>query len=366
MLKQNEQFASFWAERFSRAERRVAVVAGLGFDPRACIIFSRLLEAGGQGDRDLWLICYENAQADAEALMPAVRQNDEEFVRLIAGRGQLFRHPLRMRGEDGRLSSGPQTQQLVRKFSGLMAYADVVVDISAMPRMIALTLMSRLIDMTDQRKLKGEPSPNLHFAVAESVSADNDTAEEGIEETVVHVPGFTGRIGAESADNPKIWLPVLGEGQRIRLQRIYDKILPDEVCPVIPFPSRSPRRGDSLIEEYRQILFDEYRVDPRNIVYASEFNPFEAYRQIFDAIKRYRASLGELGACRAVVSPLSSKLLSIGTLLAAHDHARQRNGQFHVGVHYVEAGSYRPSGRALEVSNCDVSGMWVVGDWENE
>jgi len=192
---------------------------------------------------------------------------------------------------------------------------------------------------------------------------DVDVAEESIQEEVVNVPGFTGRISAESIDNPKVWLPILGEGQRLRLQRIFEKLGPNEICPVIPFPSRDPRRGDCLIEEYRQLLFDEYRVDPRNIVYASEFNPFEAYRQIFGTLDRYRVALGELGSCRVVISPLSSKLLSVGALLAAYDLSKQRSGQFHVGMHYVEAGSYRPPAVIKNVT-CDLSGLWIVGEWE--
>jgi hypothetical protein len=63
------------------------------------------------------------------------------------------------------------------------------------------------------------------------------------------------------------------------------------------------------------MLFDDYRVEPANIIYASEYNPFEAYRQLFGAIDRYRDALRELGGCKVYVSPLSSKLLSIGALL---------------------------------------------------
>ncbi|MGQ7370456.1 hypothetical protein ACTGW3_12865, partial [Streptococcus suis] len=66
--------------------------------------------------------------------------------------------------------------------------------------------------------------------------------------------------------------------------------------------------------------FDDFRVEPANILYASEYNPFEAYRQIYGAIRRYRDSLSDLGGCKVYVSPLSSKLLSVGALLACYDH----------------------------------------------
>jgi hypothetical protein len=112
-----------------------------------------------------------------------------------------------------------------------------------------------------------------------------------------------------------------------RLEKIRTEVDPDEICPVIPFPSRDRRRGDGLIEEYRQLLFDDYRVEPANIIYASEYNPFEAYRQLFGVIVRYRDALRELGGCKVYVSPLSSKLLSVGALLACYDHRAQAAGQ---------------------------------------
>jgi hypothetical protein len=363
ILTKNEQFLRFWRTHLAARDRNVALVAGLGFDSRACLISQRILDAGGNGARDLWLICYEHGQIDAEALKPLVDKNDEAFQTAFKGRGAIHRLPLNMRGESGRLISGPATLRLMRGKPEILRYDDIIIDISAMPRMIAMTVASYFIGELDARRNAGEKTPNLHIGVAESAALDMEVAEEGLEEEVVNVPGFTGRIKAESIDNPKVWLPVLGEGQRIRLQRIYDKLQPDEICPVIPFPSRDPRRGDRLIEEYRQILFDEYRVDPRNIAYASEFNPFEAYRRIFKTVARYRDALGELGSCRAVISPLSSKLLSVGALLAACDLQQNRTGQFHVGMHYVEAGSYRPPASAGVVES-DLSGLWIFGEWE--
>lgn len=363
ILHQNANFTAFWEKHLGARERRVAIIAGLGFDTRACLVSQRILDAKGVGARDLWLVCYENGQADASELMPLVKRNDDGFTDLFKSRGAIHRLPLNMRGETGRLASGPATQKLMRGKDELSDYDDVVIDVSAMPRMIAMTSISFFIDKFDARRKAGQTVPNLHVAVAENVLMDVDVAEESIQEEVVNVPGFTGRISAESIDNPKIWLPVLGEGQQLRLQRIFEKLGPNEICPVIPFPSRDPRRGDALIEEYRQLLFDEYRVDPRNIVYASEFNPFEAYRQIFGTLDRYRVALGELGSCRAVISPLSSKLLSVGALLAAYDLSKQRSGQFHIGMHYVEAGSYRPPAVVKDVT-CDLSGLWIVGEWE--
>lgn len=363
VLVQNEKFSQFWTVHLAKRERKVAIMAGLGFDARACQASTQILAAGGAGVRDLWLICYEHGQVDAAALKPLVDTNDQAFGAAFNGRGKIERVALNMRGEHGRFNSGPATQRVMREKVDILGYDDVVVDISAMPRMIALTAIGFLLDRFDRMRAEGQPVPNLHVAVAESVALDVGSTGESLQEEVVFVPGFTGHANAETTNNPKIWLPVLGEGQDIRLHRIVEKLTPDEICPVIPFPSRNARRGDGLIEEYRQFLFAEHAVDPRNIVRASEFNPFEAYRQIVLTVSRYRDALGDLGSCRAIISPLSSKLLSVGALLAAYELKKKRAGGFHVGMYYVEAGSYQPPVGAAEFE-CDLSGLWILGEWE--
>jgi hypothetical protein len=369
VLVQNGEFPAFWKTHLDARARKAAIVCGLGFDTRACLIAEKILEAQGDGPRDLWLVCYDNGQSDAAALQPMVERNNARFEAAFKDRGTIRRLALNLRGEQGRVASGPVTQALMQRQKELAGYDDVIVDVSAMPRMMGMTTIGFLVADFDARQKRGEAVPNLFVAVAESIALDRGMANKSFQEQVVSVPGFTGRIDAQSVDNPKIWLPVLGEGQQLRLQRIYDKVQPDEICPVVPFPSRDPRRGDALIEEYREVLFDGYRVDPRNIVYASEFNPFEAYRQIFATVNRYREALKELGSCRAVISPLSSKLLSVGALLAAYDLSKpagggRRSPQFHVGMHYVEAGSYHPASGGSDPA-CELSGLWVLGEWEH-
>lgn len=364
LARGGNEFDGFWKSHLGSKTRRVAVVAGLGFDVRACIASEQILAAGGAGARDLWLICYENAQADAPVLKPLVDVNDNRFVAAFTGRGAIQRLPLSMRRADGRMASAAATQKVVVAAKAVLDYDDVVVDISAMPRMISLVVLSQIMSALDERRKKKQPVANLHVVAAESAAMDVDVSEESLAEEVVNVTGFTGRIGAESISNPKIWFPVLGEGQKLRLQRIYEKLQPDEICPVIPFPSQNPRRGDALIEEYRATLFEEYRVDPRNILYASESNPFEAYRQLFGAIERYKTALKDLDYCRVVISPLSSKVLSVGALLAAYDHRSSPTGHFHVGMHYVEAGIYQPPAAAVE-RPYELISMWIVGEWED-
>ena len=39
-----------------------------------------------------------------------------------------------------------------------------------------------------------------------------------------------------------------------------------------------------MVSEHRELLFDQLRVEPYNIVYSTESNPFEVYRQVICSI----------------------------------------------------------------------------------
>lgn len=89
--------------------------------------------------------------------------------------------------------------------------------------------------------------------------------------------------------------------------------------------------------EYRNMLFDQLRVEPRNIIYAAEAT-FEVYRQLMRSILHYQQALNPLGGCKSL-SAMSSKLASIGVLLAAYELGR-RDPKVVVGVAHVEAQGY--------------------------
>jgi hypothetical protein len=118
-------------------------------------------------------------------------------------------------------------------------------------------------------------------------------------------------------------------------------VTPDEICPVLPSPAQDPRESDNIVLEYRDFLFDQLRVEPRNIIYASESNPFEVYRQIMRSVRHYKRALAPLSGCKAVVSAMSSKLSSLGALLAAYElHSSLGDRHVDVGVAHVEAQGY--------------------------
>lgn len=357
-----DDFDRFWRNHIGAGGRKLLFVVGRGFDFRADAAPSRI--AGlGSAPRHAWILNYQNGQPDSGTRVQRVEANLARFQNIFGSATTMV--DVRMGTGTSSNVTSRNTKGAVSRIAELAEYTDVVVDISAMPRTVALSAITQLIALLDELAAKGGKSVNLHVVVAESANVDRSHSGS-LSDTVTSLVGFSGRLTSESSANlPRVWFPVLGEGQQARLEKIRTEVDPDEICPVIPFPSRDPRRGDGLIEEYRQLLFDDYRVEPANIIYASEYNPFEAYRQLFGAIDRYRDALRELGGCKVYVSPLSSKLLSVGALLACYDHRTQCGGPdpVNVGIPYVESATYGDPVDST-ASPLTLYSLWLRGEWE--
>lgn len=363
VIRDDGNFDELWREHLKIGTRKLLFVVGRGFDLRADAAPARIA-ALGSATLHAWVLCYQNGQLDTPLRQTRTANNMTRFGEIF-GVG-LTQIDIRMGSGGNSNTTSRNTKTAVSRRDELAGYTDVVVDISAMPRTVALTVIAQLIALLDEVAKTGTASVNLHVVVAESVDVDRRHTGGSLSDVVTSLVGFSGQLTAESSANlPRVWFPVLGEGQLARLERIRTEVDPDEICPVIPFPSRDPRRGDRLIEEYRAFLFDDFRVEPSNIIYASEYNPFEAYRQLYGAIDRYRDALRELGGCKVFVSPLSSKLLSVGALLACYDHKSQSGGPdpVNVGIPYLESVTYGDP-NDTGGSPAALYSLWLRGEWE--
>jgi hypothetical protein len=111
--------------------------------------------------------------------------------------------------------------------------------------------------------------------------------------------------------------------------------------------------------EYRELLFDQWRVEARNIIYASEQNPFEAYREVHRTVRHYNQALEPLGRCKAAVSAVSSKLLSLGALLVTYE---LKESGMSVSLAHVETQGYEISAQEKEEGIDDLFTLWIAGD----
>jgi hypothetical protein len=361
-LTSDADFGAFWTRHLAQRERRILLVLGKGFDVRALETARRLHALGA--DVDVWLLAFHNGQEDSAIRRQRTDGNASGLAALF-DEGRIHPVDIDLGGAFESPEASRNTYVQLRAAGDPTGYDDVVVDISAMPRMVAMTSVAVLLKWLDDAAAGGD-GVNLHVTTAESVKADLGAGQGSLRDQVSFVRGFSGELTAQTTkDLPHVWFPVLGERQADRLDAIHQSLTPDEICPVVPFPAREPRRGDEIVYEHRELLFDTFQVEPRNILLACEYNPFEAYKQIFEAMDRYRRALNALGGCKAFVSPLSSKLLSMAVLLACYDHlfGEVPGKRLKVGIPYVETAVYADPVQTAD-DPFELYSMWIRGEWE--
>lgn len=367
VLAHGNEFACFWEQQLKSRSRNLLFVIGLGFDPRMCTALRSLLQAGGDGRRDCIALEYdEGDRSSSQQYKSLAEANREELRHLVErdGRGALRVHALQVWSGDGRRIASRSAAQVIQSAADVAGYDDIIVDISAMPRGIYFALIHKLLLLLGAGAVASTAprAPNLHVVVSEHSVLDARIVEDGIDDRAAYLHGFE-TVDREATEGmPRVWIPVLGEGQENQLRRMRDLVRPDQVCPLLPFPSVDPRRGDDLIGEYQRFLFDDLQVQPRDILYAHEQNPFQACRTIHGAVVRYARVFRVLRGCKAFLSANSSKLLSLGVLLAAHE--LKRTG-YHVGIAHVDSLGYR----MMEVAEEAAAGakgepfeLWLTGE----
>jgi len=356
----NDDFLSFWRSFLQSQTRHILFVMGLGFDPRMCSAIREVLSVGQGGKRDLVLLAFdEGPDSPSLRYKDMVIANRDRIEQLLKGRGTITEKQIEMWSTDGRRIGPRNATSVFGNLNQIAGYTDLIVDVSALPRSIYFPLIGRLLRLLDSGPT-GSSLPNLHVTVSESADLDRLILAEGIDEDATYLHGFGGGVDMESsAETPRIWIPILGERQSAELERIYYLVQPSEICPVLPLACSNPRRGDNLLLEYREIMFDRFGVEPRNIIYASEKNPFDVYREVARTVRQYCEALEPLGGCKAVISAHSSKLLSVGALLAAYELGKV------VGVAHVEARGYTiddPAPDALDTTREELFEMWLAGE----
>jgi hypothetical protein len=357
VLVRGERFRTFWVNHLTKGERSVLYVLGRGFDPRMCQGLKLLLEVGGKGPRDVIALDFREGPASPSLThADLVEQNWAQLQSSVQGRGKLTTQPLEFWSAEGRRVSSQSARDLFVSATRFDGYSDIIVDISAMPRSVYFPLLARILHLLDNDQVAQMPPTNLHVVVAEDPSLDTVTREEGVDQNAEFMASFGGGFDEEATQTPKVWIPLLGEYRTTQFDRIWDLVKPDEVCPILPSPSRNPRRADNIVIEYQQALFDELRLDPREFMYASERNPFEVYRQVRTTVLHYSDVFKLLGGCRVALSTLSSKLMSLGVLLVAYE---LKQIGYNIGVAHIQCQGYTLESK---VANAELVGLWLTGE----
>lgn len=356
VMKSGPRHDQFWRD-YLLERRDVLYVVASGFDPRMCDGAESIAKKGGDGKRDCRLVKFHGTGGTSAPPYRSLVDNNARRLERAFDKWDIQTINLAS-ASNSDMDAQREAANVVHD-DDCSAYTDIIVDISSMPTRIFFPLLSGALQRLSSGGLAGGHNSNLFVVVSEDTHIDQSITRMGLDEEANFVHGFFGDMRFQANElGPSIWIPVLGENRASELDRIHRKIGPVETCPVLPSPSGDPRRGDALLLEYRDML-RRLGIDPRNMIYASERNPFDVYRQIHDAVVHYDQVLKPIKIYRFAISPLSSKLMSFGAFLAAYELTYEKGIKPGIGI--VGAAEYRfnkPDGER----GPNLFTVWVHGD----
>lgn len=301
------------------ASGKTMYVLGVGFDPRCLVGLQELLAA--QGDDEHLVVRLElpgPTPASHPTARAAAEDNARSYERLV---GTQNHRTVPFPNVHDLSNAGPPLAQKVMAPDFLEGVSHLVIDISSLPSSLYFPLIAAALRANDlpsghDHRFDGE----IQVVACENPEIDAKITELSVSHAA-YVGGFrpASRLDSEPA-GPTVWAPVVGERATAALRAVHALLEPEEVCPILPFPARHPRRSDSILLEHQSVLFDEFQVTSSNIVFADERNPFDLYRTLCRLDRDYKAALEPLGPPSIELSSHSSKLLSLGVLLAAIEH----------------------------------------------
>lgn len=296
----------FIGDYFTLPDRKVLLVAGAGFDPRSTAVASRLAATCASLCA---IFLQERRPNPAQVLVDRAANNTGALLGAVAAREVV---EVEIFGADGAVIGGRNAIGVLgqQDFEGV---TDVVVDISALSVGTSFPIIRYFVERVE----RGLGPLNIHVFVAHDPKLDADIRSVP-SDSPGHVHGFKGGSTLDkSASAAKLWLPQLAAGRGAALNRLYDFVEPHDTCPILPFPASDPRLADALAEEYLQELENAWTVDTRNIVYADEGDPLDLYRTILRLDDRRKPVFAGAGGSLLVLSPLGSKVMALGALMAA-------------------------------------------------
>jgi hypothetical protein len=337
---------AFLREYLADETRRVLVIAGAGFDPRSTAV-SEII-AGVAGARTVGFFLREERPRPAPPLVERADAHEGALLGLLPG-STVAR--LDVFASDNAVVGGRTAVRLINSL-GLAGVSDVFVDLSALSVGVAFPIVRHVLGLVERRRL------NLHLIVADEPGTDSGiVATSGDVADTVH--GFKGGWGLDANSRAaRLWMPQLARGKRGVLERIHQRVEPHAVCPILPFPASRPRLADELVEHFGEEFENTWKVDSGDIVYAGERGPLDLYRTILRMDDTRRRVFAEVGGSQIILSPVGSKALAVGALMAALDRD--------FTVMYVEALGYEVDLPRLDASRGVSAGnlvhVWLHGD----
>lgn len=322
ILHHDDDVNAFIESYFAREDRRVLLVAAAGFDPRANHVTQQL--SATLADRLSAIFVREERPNPSDNLIERANVN-EALLRGLVPDSEVIQ--VDVFADDGAPVGGHRVSSELIKRPLDDGITDVILDFSALSLGVAFPAARLLLEACE-----GENNRAFHIMISSNPELD-DQIRSDPSDRPSPVKGFAPEISDEDYGDAVIWVPQLAHGRLGTLAKI-GTALGDfyKVCPLLPFPAKNPRRSDDLVTEFQSALVDEWNVDPRDFVHASEWNPLDCYRRLSRLKLRFDRTMEGTYVPRMVLSPIGSKVLATGALMAAIEH--------NMAVQYVETDSY--------------------------
>lgn len=315
-----DEVEEFVATYFGGGDAKVLLLAGAGFDPRATSV-AQLLRRHCKSLPDGMFIKEE--RPNPEAVLVDRANSNLELLRPCVQNSEVIE--IDVFASDGAVVGG---RSILRRLDEMdtAPYSDIIIDSSALSIGISFPLVKYIL-------FRGQGTgQNVHLFASDWPALDH-VIQPQLADRATNVHGFRKVTELYSSVSvARLWLPQLAPSGGQALQKIFDEVLPSDTCPILPFPSADPKLSDRLLAEYLPELESTWGVDTGNFIFADENDPLGLYRTILRIDAERRLAFEALGGSLLILSPLGSKMLAIGALMAALDRD--------LPVYYVEARGY--------------------------
>lgn len=307
IANQAEECEIFFRDYIS-PEKKVLCIGTLGFND-LCLHFPLQLASFPNVD---FLFLIEERPEVSDVLKQAAARNKEVLVSTLSNHQYRFETVSIVADDTANVAGRRATKVCASSLA--CNYSDVFIDASSMSRGVCFPIVKQVYETSKRHK-----KYNAHIIVS-GRNKSSITATSMSSDAPQYIHGFQSDMETDTVSNAiKLWIPQLSEGVIASLSRIHVELAPDESCPILPFPSFEPRRGDTLLREFQGPILNDWDVNLLDIIYAHEADPTD----VCETITRIHTSRAEafknstVRPSRTILSPSGSRIGSVGMLLAA-------------------------------------------------
>jgi hypothetical protein len=296
-------------------KENLLVIIGKGFDPRATSFIEALINI--KRDFSARVIDYDGPtdSSTQREEQPRSDQNFNQIENICKDIDYSVIYAPSYKNDDTHSKKALIISESINKRINkefLKEYKNIVIDISAMTKALSFCLINRI------NKIKSKEQ-KLYIVVTENSIYDDMIMPKIVENSAEYLPGFkTFTFSSVSDEDATIWFPALGQNSKEAFRIINDFVTPDEICPILPFPSVRIDRAESILRNMGEMLFRDNQVDKRNIILVPEESPLLVCKKLCQTINYYDKALNIDGKkkIKFVFSSQTSKLIDLGILLA--------------------------------------------------